>query len=222
MKTTFRLTLFLTALTLAAVTSGCMPEHLNTFDGQAATATFSPTSNLVFQLRDTQGHGFFLRSRSVAVKFQINAVSASWMTVTDASGQSAQFRLPKSLLNQNGQLISLPGESTGQPIDLTAVESSRVLRKWKQYRHEESPIYTTTINPDGTSSQTLVGYSDDYYEDTQGMVERSLLVNAYYKGAAARKYPAELKLGILRMIVRTSEERLSSRSISYSEYKARR
>lgn len=209
----------LSFVALSFTTVGCLPEHLNTFDGRVTTAKYSKTLPRTFALKDEQGSQFWITSKDVAVKFEINSLSPSKMYVTD-NGHTAKFELPKSVLNGESDLIEIPGRVSGQTVDLVAQEKKTILKTWKTYRHTSTPIYTTSYDSQGNATQIYAGEDDDYYENTEGTVKRDFTINVYYKHASERQYPEELKLGVFTMTVKTSDERLRSKSISSSAYRA--
>lgn len=118
--------------------------------------------------------------------------------------------------------ISIPSRSSGQPVDLIVVESARTLKQWDTYRHETTPIYTTMCTSDAngnmTCTQMLMGFSDDYYRDVIGQVERSAAIDVYAKGASANGFPPESKVGQLEMVVSIQNEVLATYGISSGEY----
>lgn len=201
--------------------AACLPDHLNQFDGQLASAAFEKIGDEPVMLRDTSGNPFELKAAAVNVQFEINRVKDSRLTITDR-GKKALFYLPKTALNTSGSTFSLSYVKSKQPVDLHAEESMKVLRKWSKYRHETTPVYSTSCTSDGsggtTCSSYIAYYSDDYYRDNYGLVDRSLDVLIYARGASFRDFPEAMKRGRLTMLVTHEEELLSTESISWNEY----
>lgn len=206
----------LSLVTLILAASGCVPEHLAKLDGESAVASFEPVGSSTVILKDDENREFEITSPHVSVSFEINRVMKSKLYVKD-NGHQATFVLPKSVLNSDGSVINVSSAVSKQPVDLVAQETVKVLKEWDQYRHESTPIYMTTCSSDSngntTCSQTLIGFSDDYYRDRMGTVERGLVAQVYSPGSTR-------KLADINMIVVTRTERLTSTNVSHSEYSA--
>lgn len=206
---------FFVVITLS--TTACMPDHLKELDGKKARAVFSKNSSKAIVLRNDSGLEFFADSEKLDVKFEINRISPSRLYVSD-QGQTAVFEIPKSVLNKNESVFSIPAHISKQPVDLRVKESSVILREWIRYEHSTTPISTVSCM-NNICTQTITGFTDDYSRVRSGIVQYNLFIDVYGIGASASGFPESKKQGSLKMAIFSRQETLSSQNISSSEYR---
>ncbi len=189
------------AAAVALMVSACLPKHLGSLDAASASTVVQKTPGGSFSLINPNGIRFEPQGE-LTVKFEVNRVLSSRVIVSDSVSE-AIFVLPKSLLNSESNVASIPATESGQPVDLKIKDVVSIVPAAVKYRRASSKE----------------GWSE-YFRDTYKVTEHKIYVRIYSAGALERGSPTYLHQADLEMAVQTDGEFVKSEKISAEQFKA--